>query len=256
MPLFAILDLLVVVYFGVHVIRTGRNLTWLFLLVMAPFLGSLIYFFAEYLPEMRHSRVARRAVGAVSKLVDPRRELREAEMAFERTPTVDHRWRLAEALRAAGRIDEALAQYEACVAGPYARDIKLRRGLARGQMAAGRHAEAARTLESLFADAPEEAKGEASLWLAQCLAQAEPLDEARATAAFDRACQLHASTETHCAYGLYLARIGRTPAARAMLERVLHDARVGTRHSREMNREAIDQARAAMKALEGQGAGA
>jgi hypothetical protein len=211
----------------------------------------VVYFFAEFLPEMRHSAVARKAVGTVAKLVDPGRELREAQMAFDRTPTVDHRHRLAEALLALDRREEALAQFEACVAGPYAKDLKLRRGLAKGQLAAGHPEDAARTLESLFEDAPDQARGEASLWLAQALSE---VDEARAVAAFDRACQLHATTETHCAYGLYLARIGRAPAARAMLERVLHDARVGTTHSRDLNRAAIDQARAAMKALEGQGA--
>lgn len=248
MPLFAVLDILIAVYFGVHAIRTGRNMYWLMILLMAPFLGSLIYFFAEYLPEVRHSAIARKAVGAVGKVLDPKRELREATLAFERTPTVDHRFRLAEALQGLGRVDEALAHFEACVAGPYAKDIKLRRGLARAQLAAGKPADAARTLSSLFADSPEQARGPASLWLAQ--AHAEAGDEAAALAAFDQACQQHATTETHCAYGLYLARIGRVPAARAMLERVVHDARMGTTHSRDLNREAIDQARAALKALE------
>jgi hypothetical protein len=253
MPLLAIVNFLIAIYFGVHAVRSGRNMYWLMILLMAPFLGSLIYFFAEYLPEMRHSRVARKAVGTVAKLVDPNRALREAQMAFDRTPTVDNRYRLAEALLDTGRIDDALAHFETCVAGPYAKDLKLRRGLARAQIAAGRHAAAVQTLESLFADAPAEARGVASLWLAQSLSQ---VDEERAIAAFDEACQLHATTETHCAYGLYLAKLGRTVPARAMLERVLHDARVGTATSRELNRVAIDQARAALKALDARGAGA
>jgi hypothetical protein len=251
MPLLAIADVLIAVFFAVHAVRTGRNMYWLMILLMAPFLGSVIYFFAEYLPEMRHSRVARKAVGTVAKLVDPNREMREAQLGFERTPTVDNRFRLAEALLASGRIDDALAHFEACVAGPYAKDLKLRRGLARAQVVAGRHAAAVQTLESLFADAPAEARGVASLWLAQSLAQ---VDEARAIAAFDQACQLHATIETHSAYGLYLAQVGRPDAARAMLERVLHDARVGTATSRELNRAAIDQARSALKALGAQGA--
>ncbi len=241
------LDLLFAIYFAVHAVRTGRNLYWLFVLLAFPFLGSVIYFFAEYLPEMRHSVVARKAVGAVTRLVDPQRELRDAQMAFDRTPTVDNRHRLGQALLSLGQVDAALEHFQGCVAGPYAKDIKFRRGLARAQLVAGRHAAAAQTLESLFADQPDEARGVASLWLAQALAEVE---EGRAMAAFDQACHLHPTTETHCAYGLYLARIGRDPAARAMLERVLHDARVGTAHSRELNRAEIDQARAALKRLE------
>lgn len=234
------------IFFAVHAVRSGRPMYWLFILFVFPGLGSLVYFLTQVLPELRHSRGARRAAGAVVRLVDPDREMREAQEAFERTPTVDHRFRLAQALLAAGREDEALSHFEACVAGPYARDIKLRRGLARAQLVTGRHAAAADTLERLFADAPEEARGEASLWLAQALSK---VDEARALAAYERAGELHATLETHAAHGLYLASLGRTEAARAMLVRALDDARLGTPHSREMNREAIEQARAALRQL-------
>jgi hypothetical protein len=252
MPILGILDIAIAVFFAVHALRTGRNMVWLFVLLMFPFLGSLVYFFAEFLPEMRHSGVARKSVRVVNRLVDPGRALREAQLAFDRTPTVDNRARLAEALMARGDFDVAIEQYQACATGPYAKDAKFRRGLARAQLAGGWFAEAADTLSRLLADDPSQGQGEASLWLAQALAQSG--DEAGALAAFERARQSHPSTETDCAYGLFLARIGRTEAARPLLEGVLHNARVGTATSRELNREAIDQARAALKALDERGA--
>ena len=251
MPFLGILDIAIAVYFAVHAVRTGRNMVWLFVLLFAPFLGSVIYFFAEYLPEVRHSGVARKSVRAVSALVDPNRELREAQAGFDRTPTVDNRSRLAEALLARGDFDAAVEQFQACASGPYAKDAKFRLGLARAQLAAGRHAAAADTLERLFADEPRQANGEPALWLAQALSG---VDETRALAAFERASEVHNSTETLSAYGLYLARLGRDTQARPMLERVLHNAKVGTPSSRELNREAIDQARAALKTIEARGA--
>ncbi len=250
MPILAILDLLIVIFFGVHVIRTGRQMYWLMILIMAPGLGSAIYFFSEFLPDMRHSAVARKSVRVVSSIVDPNRELREARLAFDRTPTVDHRSRLAEALLARGDYDEAIEQFQACASGPYAKDIKFRRGLARAQLAAGRHAAAVQTLESLFADAPRDAGADAALWLAQALAK---VDETRALDAFDHALHVHNTTETQAAYGLFLASLGRDAQARSLLEGVLHNARVGTASSRELNREAIDQARAALKEIEARG---
>ncbi len=246
-----ILDIVIAVYFAVHAVRTGRNTVWLFVLLFAPFLGSLIYFFAEYLPELRQSGVARKSARVVGKLVDPGREMREAQAAFDRTPTVDNRSRLAEALLARGDAGAAVEQFQLCASGPYAKDAKFRLGLARAQLAAGRHAAAADTLERLFADEPRQADGEAALWLAQALTQ---VDEARALAAFDHASQVHNTTETLSAYGLYLARLGRDAQARAMLERVLHNAKVGTPSSRELNRDAIEQARAALRTLESRGA--
>jgi len=249
-PILFILNYAVAIFFAVHAVRTGRQMYWIMILIIAPVLGSLIYFFAEYLPEMRHSTVARKSARVVKSLVDPNRELREARLAFERTPTVDNRSRLAEALLARGDNDEAIEQFQACASGPYAKDVKFRRGLARAQLAAGRHAAAAATLEGLIADSPRDAGSDAHLWLAQALTK---VDETRALAAFEHASQVHNSTETQAAYGIFLASLGRDAQARPLLEGVLHNARVGTPSSREPNRAAIDQARAALKSVEARG---
>jgi hypothetical protein len=246
-PILGILHIAVAVYFAVHAVRTGRSLVWLFVLLMFPFLGSLVYFFVEYLPGLRQSATARRSARAVSSLIDPQRAVREAQAEFERTPTAGNRYRLAEALLARGDTEGAVEQFAACASGPYARDTKFRLGLARAQLAAGRHAEAAATLDRLFEDDPSQAGGEPALWHAQALAESDPT---RAVAAFERARQAHETTQTLCAYGEYLARIGRTLEARALLERVLHNAKVGTSYSREANRDAIARARAALRELD------
>jgi hypothetical protein len=250
LSILGILDIAIAIFFAVHALRTGRPMYWIMILIIAPFIGSLIYFFAEYLPGVRNSTVARKSARVVKAIVDPNRELREARLAFDRTPTVDNRSRLAEALLARGDYDEAIEQFQACASGPYAKDVKFRRGLARAQLLAGRHAAAAATLESLLADSPRDAGSDAALWLAQALTQ---VDETRALAAFDHASHVHNTTETQAAYGLYLASLGRDAQARPLLEGVLHNARVGTPSSRELNREAIDQARAALKVVEARG---
>jgi len=246
-PILGFLDIAIAIFFAVHAVRSGRPMYWIMILIIAPFLGSLIYFFAEYLPEVRHSSVARKSARVVKSIVDPNRELREARLAFDRTPTVDNRSRLAEALLARGDNEEAIEQFQACASGPYAKDVKFRRGLARAQLAAGRHAQAAATLEALLADSPRDAGADAALWLAQALTQ---VDETRAIAAFEHATHVHNTTETQAAYGIFLASLGRDAQARQLLEGVLHNARVGTASSRELNREAIDQARAALKVVQ------
>ena len=80
MPILGILDIAIAIFFAVHAVRTGRQMYWIMILIIAPFLGSLIYFFAEYLPEMRHSTVARKSARVVKSIVDPNRELREARL--------------------------------------------------------------------------------------------------------------------------------------------------------------------------------
>ena len=111
MPFIGLIYIAIAIFFAVHAVRSGRPMYWIMILIIAPFLGSLIYFFAEYLPEVRHSSVARKSARVVKSIVDPNRELREARLAFERTPTVDNRSRLAEALLARGDNDEAIEQF-------------------------------------------------------------------------------------------------------------------------------------------------
>jgi hypothetical protein len=242
------LHILVAIYFAVHAVRHGRANYWLFVLLGFPFLGSVIYFFSEYLPEMRHSRLGRQAVSAVTSIVDPGRALREAREDFERTPSVEHRARLADALLDSGDAAQALAHYRACASGHHAKDAKMRIGLARAALSAGEPAAAVQTLQALFADEPERYAGAPALLLAH--AHADAGNEAAALGAFDEALRRHDSIETRCDYGLYLARLGRGARARELLEGVMRDAKLVDEHARVLNRDSLDQARAALRALD------
>jgi len=114
------LHVIVAIYFAVHAVRSRQNIYWLLLLFAFPMLGSVVYFFAIYLPSLRQSRGAHVATRAISKLVDPRRAIREARSDFDRVPTVEHRMRLGAALLEAGSAGEALEHYQAAANGPFA----------------------------------------------------------------------------------------------------------------------------------------
>ena len=105
---------------AVHVVRTGQQLYWLFILFTFPLLGSAVYFFVIYLPNSRLDRGARRAVAAASRAIDPGRDVREARSAFDETPTAQNQMRLAAALLETGEAEEAAKLYEGCLKGPFA----------------------------------------------------------------------------------------------------------------------------------------
>ncbi|HEV8314499.1 MAG TPA: tetratricopeptide repeat protein [Burkholderiaceae bacterium] len=247
MPLLAIVHLAIVAYFGVHVIRSGRQIYWLIILFSFPALGALVYFFAEYLPEMRHTRGGRKAVRAVRRIVDPGRGLREAEIEFDRSPTAYNQSRLAAALRAEGRLDEAIEHYQRCASGPYAKDASFLAALAETQAEAGRHADAAATLERLFAAHPEQRAGALALAYAEALAH---VGDARARSEFEAAVAAEGSIEARCRYGLYLQRAGDTARARSQFEAVLADAQRGHAHSRDLNRDWISAAREGLRSTQ------
>ena len=246
MPLLAFVHIAVAIFFAVHAVRTGRNTIWLFALLAFPLLGSIVYFFAEFLPEKRNSAVVRKGGAALKSLIDPNRELREAEAALEQTPSMGNRLRLAQALLGAGRAAEALPHFEACAQGIFAHDPEALTGLARTQQRLGQTQAAWSTLNKLIGEHPARQTGELALLYAEVAAQAAP---EQAEAAFALALTRHGGIATNSAWGVWLASKGRATEARPVLEQVAKDARLSSNHARELNREAIEKAAAALRSL-------
>jgi hypothetical protein len=247
MPLIAFVHVALAAFFGVHAIRSGRPMYWLFILFAFPMLGSIVYFFAEYLPGMRNTREGMKAARAVQNIVDPNRELREAEAEFDRTPTAYNRMRLAAALRAKGRGDEAIEHLKQAASGPYTADAAFLKSLAEAELEAGRCGDAVTTLGRLFAAHPERRTGALALMHAEALAGA---GRAEARQAFDAVVAADASIEARSKYGKFLLQQGDRQAARDAFRSVLKDAQRGHHHSRELNRLWIEEASAALKALD------
>lgn len=135
MPLLGLVHILIAIFFAVHVVRTGRELYWLFLLFIAPMLGSLVYFLAVYLPQSRLEHTLGKAAGAVRRGLDPGRALREAQQAFDLTPTAHNQTRLASAMLDAGMYAQAVEQFDACLRGPFSGDPEIRFAAAQARLA-------------------------------------------------------------------------------------------------------------------------
>lgn len=132
-----------------HAVRTGQQLFWLFILFSFPLLGSLVYFFAVYLPNSRLERGAFKAVSAAARALDPGKAVRTARAAFDEAPTAQNQMRLAAALLDAGDAAEAARLYEGALQGPFAADPDLRFGAARPLVDCQRYEEALVHLEAL-----------------------------------------------------------------------------------------------------------
>jgi hypothetical protein len=75
MPVLLFLTIVVQVLFAVHVHRTGRNTYWIYLILMVPVMGCIIYFVAEVLPELIRDPAARKATSSFHNMVDPEKRL-------------------------------------------------------------------------------------------------------------------------------------------------------------------------------------
>ena len=148
MPLF-LLSLILQVALIVHVMKTGRNTIWIWV-VMMPIVGPVSYFLVEVLPELLGTRTARRAGKVVQKAIDPDRGLRQASAAASLADTVDAKIRLAAELQERSEFAAAIEVYRQALRGLYEHDPNLMLGLARAQFGAGEPGAARATLDALI----------------------------------------------------------------------------------------------------------
>ena len=91
----------------VHAVRSGRELFWLWIILVFQPIGAIVYLVAIFLPEQLRGTGVRRLQAAARETLDPTREYREAKAACDDTPTVRNQSRLAAAAAEMGRHDEA-----------------------------------------------------------------------------------------------------------------------------------------------------
>ncbi|WP_235580407.1 tetratricopeptide repeat protein [Rhizobacter sp. Root404] len=160
--------------------RTRQQMYWLFILFAFPLLGSLVYFFAVYLPNSRVERSAIKAVNVAIRTIDPTRSVRDARTAFEDTPTAQNQMRLAAAMLEAGDPQGAAQQYESCLNGPFALDPDIRFEAAKAFVECGKFSDALRYLEALRSERPQFREEAVCLLMARCYAGNSRNAEAKA----------------------------------------------------------------------------
>jgi hypothetical protein len=136
---------------GVHVVRSGREMFWLWLFIIGPLIAPAFYLFAVLVPEWTGGSRARNVGRAARQALDPEREYRNALRTLEDTPTVGARMKVAQAAAALGRWSDAEAQWALSADGAWAEDPAILMGHALSLLELGRHGDALVRLEKLKA---------------------------------------------------------------------------------------------------------
>jgi hypothetical protein len=143
---------LVCIGLAVHAVRSGRELFWVWIILIFQPLGGIVYLVGVMLPDLLGGTGAQRLSAAARDTLDPGREYREARIACDETPTVRNQSRLAAAAAALGRYDEAERLYGEAAHGIHAEDPALLLGRANALLELGRGADALAVLERLVAE--------------------------------------------------------------------------------------------------------
>ncbi len=239
--LFLIVSIVIQASLIVHVIKTGRNQIWIWVLALLSYAGILAYVAVELLPELLHSGAARRTARGMRRAMDPTADLRRYEDEVRVAGNVASRQRYAEELVRHGRGAEAIAQYREALSGLYEHDPNLMLGLAQAQFAAGDAPGARATLDALIQHNPDFRSPAGHLLYARALEGegniGKALEEYRVLA------PSYPGAEAAVRYAQLLAAQGQRTEAQKVASELLEQARIAPGHYRRAQRDWLDAAR-------------
>ena len=212
------LSLIFSILLCVHVVRTHREIFWLWIILLFQPIGGLVYFVAIILPELLGGTTARKVGKAARETLDPARSYRDARAEHDLAPTVHNQMRLAAAAADLGRHDEAEALYAQAMQGVHADDPALLLGRSKALIELGRPAEAMPLLEQLSNEGKEGRTPQPVLALARALEGLGRVNEA--SAAFEWAAPRFPGLEGVARQAAFLARTGRRREAEEALAEI------------------------------------
>lgn len=236
-----ILSLLIEVAFVIHVLKTGRNWIWIWVLILLPLgVGILAYLVVEILPELYHSRTARRTARGLKSAFDPGADLRRFENEVRTTGNVASRQRYGDELVRHGRYEEAILQYQEALTGLYRHDPKLMLGLARAQFGKGDATAARMTLDELTRENPDFISADMRLLHARALESEGNIQ--KALQEYQALAGSYPGAEAAVRYAQLLSSQGRREEAQRVARDLLDQARIAPEHYRRAQRSWLDSA--------------
>ena len=216
MPIVFLLSIALQAACAIHVVRSGRPLYWIWLILIGSYLAVLVYALVAVIPDLRHDPRGRNVASKTLKIIDPQRRRRELQRRLELSDTVENRRRLAEESLELRDYGNAQELYQSLLTGMYASEPDFMLGLAQAQFGNSDYAGARQTLESLIKANPNYKSNEGHLLYARCLeelAQTEAaLEEYRVLA------DSYPGEEGRFRYARLLARSQRHDEARDVLQ--------------------------------------
>ncbi len=213
-----ILALLFAVGLCVHVVRTGREMYWLAVILIFQPIGGLVYLVAIVIPELVRGPGARRITQNAREVLDPTREYRAAKEAHDDSPTVRASMRLASAAAGIGRHEEAEELYRQAARGVHEDDPDLLLGRANALVELGRFSEALELLDRLGQDEGKGRTPNAALALGRTYEGLGRFGEA--DTAYQWAAHRLPGLEGIARYTAFMARTGRKDEAQEALDEI------------------------------------
>jgi hypothetical protein len=231
MPILALAIIGLQIAMAVHCIRNGNTCRWLVLILLAPFIGSLVYFFVEVFPTLDFT-----AKPKVVRLQQARWQRAQADLRQERevtdrriddvvnTGSINDKIALAEKCMQRDLFHEAVQLYESAREGYFANAADVLLGLARALLEDGDFVKCRQILRELAEVHPNSFAQERTILTARALAGAGDFATAAAEleSLLERQDSLEARRlEARYYYAEFLWKQGQRDRAAAQLTEII-----------------------------------
>ena len=240
MPIF-ILSILIQVALVLHIVKTGRNTTWIWIVVMLPIAGSIAYFVVEVLPDITGSKTGRKAGRKIQDIVNPHKDIKSAAHNYSMSSNVENSMRLAGELLKKNMYVEARDLYKQCLKGVHQYDPYIMYGVAEAEYGLHNFSQAKEILDELIRHNPDYKNADAHLLYAK---SAEALgDTELALSEYEILHGYYPGPEAAYRYARLCHELGEQEKAKTLLNEIITKAKYSGGHYNSIHKEWIKQAR-------------
>lgn len=247
MPALIFFSLALQILCAIHVVRSGRPLYWVWLLIIGSYLAVAVYVLVAVLPDLRNDPRGRKVAKHVLRTLDPERQRRHIQQRLDVADTVDNRRALAEECLRLGDYANAADLYRSILKGLYATDPLFMLGLARAQVGLKDFAAARSTLDALIQANPQFRSTDGHLLYAHCLEELGEHDAALHE--YETLSRSYPGEQARFRYGALLKKRERFDDAQSVFQDMLKRAKAAPRYYRRKEQEWIDAAKRELSEL-------
>ena len=233
------LSFLVQASLAVHAYRTGRE-RWMYLIILVPVVGSVIYILTELLPEIRYSSTGRKAASRIAALITPSDNMTKLRERLALLDSVENRQLLARECVNAGEYQEAIDLYTSCLKGIYKDDPQLMLELANANYLCERYSDAKDIFIRLREAHPDFRHAEGHLLFARTLDNLG--EDWNALREYKEVANYYPGEEASCRYALLLKKMGCRQEANEVFNKIILRSRIRGRKNKSRERQWITTA--------------
>lgn len=241
------LALIIQIICAIHVVKTGKEVFWIYIVLFIPGIGAAIYFFTQILPDLGQSRTVHTAKNSLLKAIDPQRELRKKKAQLELANTLDNKLKLAVECYEANMLDDAIELFQSCLTGLGEGDADTMVKLSQAYFAKEEYQLTINLLDEVMTNNPNYNSTEGHLLYARCLEKLEKTKQALTEYAV--VSENYPGEEGRVRYALLLIKAEKHDKAREVLKQSINRSRLAPKFYQKKEKHWIKIAQSNLKNL-------